>query len=30
MPISIKADDVNLGYLKLGLFDITEVIVWNI
>ena len=29
-PISLQPDDVNLWYFKLRLFDLTELIVWNI
>ena len=29
-PIHLQPNDVNLWYFKLILFDITEVIVWNI
>ncbi len=29
-PISLQPDGVNLWHFKLRLFDITEVIVWNI
>ena len=29
-PISLQPDGVNLWYFKLRLFDLTELIVWNI
>ena len=30
IPISLEPDGVNLSYLKLYAFDLTEFIVWNI
>ena len=30
IPISLQLDGVNLWYFKVRLFDLTELIVWNI
>ena len=30
VPISLQSDGLNLWYFKLGLFDLTEFIVYNI